>query len=67
MPPIRVEPILDYVPDAVFGAQWGIFATEVIPKDCLIGEYSCDLLKGSDLVLCKKMDSIMMYSEKNSP
>jgi hypothetical protein len=46
----------------VFGVQVGIFATQNIPPYVLIGEYASDLLQGSDLILAKKNDSIMMFS-----
>lgn len=58
---------MDYAPHPVFGTQWGIFSTDTIPKDCLIGEYACDVLRGKDLILCKKMDTIMVLSNKNTP
>jgi hypothetical protein len=32
-----------------------------------VGEYSCDIIQGKDLVLCKKSDSIMRYSGGNTP
>jgi len=37
------------------------------PTNTLIGEYAADLLSGSNLILCKKIDSVMMYTDDNSP
>lgn len=57
----------DYDPCAVFGTQWGIFAKEDIPEEVLLGEYACDIVIGADLQMCKKMDTIMMLSGRNTP
>lgn len=53
-------------PNPVFGTQWGIFAREDIEAGVLLGEYACDVVEGRDLLLCQKMDSIMMFGLTNT-
>ena len=66
-PPIELRKATKIRPHAVFGQQFGIYATEEIPKNTLIGEYGADLLMGKDILLCKKTDSKMEYSGSCSP
>jgi len=44
------------------GIHFGLFATERIDSHVLIGEYACDIMMQNDLILCKKIDSIMKYT-----
>ncbi len=66
MPPIEARPTREYLDHPVYGSQWGIYATAPIASNVFIAEYGCDLLQGSDLVLCRKSDSIMRFSEGGS-
>jgi hypothetical protein len=54
-------------PSPVFGTQWGVFAREHIDAGVFLGEYACDVVEGKDLILCQKMDSIMMFGPINTP
>lgn len=67
-PPIKVRPLPlpDFDPANVFGTQWGVFASKKIKENVVLGEYGCDVVEGTDLQLCRKMDSIMMYSGWNT-
>jgi hypothetical protein len=67
MPPLKLRHIPHHVLHPVFGDSFGLFATEDIPKDVLMGEYAADLLNAKDLCLCKKQDSVMHYAGSSSP
>ena len=62
MPPIAVKPLFNFEPDRQYGTHFGIFATEDMAENVLIGEYACDVMQSRDLILCKKMDSVMKYT-----
>lgn len=66
-PPIAIKPVPDIENNKFWGVEWGIYATENIGAKVLIGEYACDVIQGSDLILCKKGDSIYRHSGGSTP
>ena len=62
-----MEVIKHWDPHFYYGTQWGIFATQDIPERVLIGEYATDILRGTDMILCRKLDSVMEYTGNTLP
>lgn len=66
-PPVMALPVPEFMDSPVYGSQWGIYAAQDIASNVFIGQYACDLLHGYDLILCRKKDSIMRYTNRGDP
>ena len=65
-PPVQARLTPEFEDHPVYGSQWGLFTTETMSANVLVGEYGCDILMAKDLMLCRKSDSIMEYTGARS-